>query len=390
MTRSTLRAFSALALALTGCDEACDSGDLCTWLGTGEAGVAFVGENRLDAMVYAATDLAFAPDGTPYVLDWNNHRIFSIDENEAVVAVTGEPGLLGDGPAGPASAALWNHPTGIGFKAGDSDHVYVAAWHNSRIHHIDNTLDAVSFECGTGGRNFGGDGGPAAQAVLDLPVAVDFDEDGVMYIADQANRRIRRVGTDGIITTIAGTGEHGYNGDGIPAVEASFAGSALQRAEPSSKIDYHEGALYVADTMNGRVRRIDLATGIIETIAGMGSAPLSPEDSATNPDGCTEGCGYSGDGGPAVDAELNGPVDVVVASDGVVFVADTENHCVRAIATDGTIDTVAGQCGTPGDEGEFGPANEALLNRPFGLALTPDGVLHIADTGNHKIKHIVP
>lgn len=382
-------ALIALALA-AGCDQECESGDLCTWLGTGEAGVALAGDHRLDALVYASTDLGFAPDGTPYVLDWNNHRIFTLDAEERVVPVSGEAGLLGDGPEGPMASSLWNHPTGVGFRPGDSDKVYVAAWHQSRIHEIDLLTDSVDFACGTGGRNFGGDGGPAEAAVLDLPVAVDFDEDGNMYIADQANRRIRRVGADGLINTIAGTGAHGYNGDGIPATEATFAGSALQRAEPSSKLDYWNGALYVADTMNGRVRRIDLSTGTIETIAGMGAAPMSTEDSATNPAGCSEGCGYSGDGGPAVEAMLNGPVDVAVAEDGTVYIADTENHCVRAIGTDGVISTVAGTCGEPGDEGDFGPAAEGWLNRPFGVALDHEGALYIADTGNHRIRYVTP
>lgn len=376
---------SLLAVAAAGCDEQCDSGDLCPYIGTGEMGVSPDGTPALEAMTYMAVDLAFGPEGRPFVLDWNNHRIFRLDESDLVQNVTGTAGLLGDGPQGPSDVALWNHPTHVTWR--EDGTMVVAAWHNSRIHEVD-TAGNLTFTCGTGGRAFDGDNGPAAAAKFDLPVASEFDEDGNLYIADQANQRVRRVGTDGIVTTIVGMGDHGFSGDGGPANLATLAGSRAQEATPSSKIDYFDGAIYLADTDNGRVRKVDLATGMIETIAGTGIVEVTPGRDPVQP--CSSGCGYSGDGGDATDAELLSPVDVAVASDGTVFVADTGNHCVRRIGTDGVISTVAGVCGTAENDGDFGPATEAHLNQPFGIALDSADVLYIADTLNSRIRMVAP
>jgi sugar lactone lactonase YvrE len=184
---------------------------------------------------------------------------------------------------------------------------------------------------------------------------------------------------------VAGSGEHGFNGDGT-ALETMLASPALQRAEPAFKFDLWGGDIYIADTHNGRVRKFDIDASTIETIAGMGETPQGSDNGTT----CSAGCGYSGDGGPALEAMLDTPSDIAVGPDGTVYVADTENSCIRAITTDGIIDTFAGTCGEAGYAGDDGPATDALLHRPFGVSVDLDGRVYISDTYNSVIRVVDP
>ncbi len=199
-----------------------------------------------------------------------------------------------------------------------------------------------------------------------------------------ANQRIRRIDTDGIIDTVAGSGEHGFNGDGA-ALETMLASPALQRAEPAFKFDYHDGVITLADTHNGRIRAFDIAAQTITTIAGIGQTPPGSDNGTT----CTTGCGYAGDGGPATAAMLNTPTDVAVATDGTIYVSDTDNSCVRRITPDGVIDTFAGVCGQRGFDGDHGPAEDALLERPFGVALDANDNVYISDTYNSVVRRVL-
>ncbi len=376
-----------LLLAAPGCvDTTCDPGDLCTWFGIpGEAGLSEEGTARVDAKTFWVVDMAFHPtEGWPAILDWNNHRLVTLDDNDELVVLTGVGGELGDGPEGPALDAQWNHPTDVDWRSDGS--LVIAAWHNSRIVALDPSLSEIEFLAGTGGRDFAGDGGPATEAVLDLPCGVRVGDDDSIYLADMANQRIRRIDPAGMIDTVAGNGDHGWNGDGA-LLETSFASPALQRAEPAFKMEWDlDGTLLLADTHNGRIRRLDLDADTVTTVAGMGE---TPEDS-DNGTGCTSGCGYGGDGGPATEAMLNYPADLAVGPDGTIYIADAYNHCVRAVDPDGTIRTFAGVCGEQGFDGDFGPATEALLNTPFGVELDLDGVVYIADTYNSRIARVEP
>jgi len=384
------RLLLALGLAVatlgsSGCASQCKDGEICTWFGTpGVAGLSDDGTHRLDARTFWTVDVAFHPqEGWPVIMDWNNHRVITLDDNDEIQTITGVGGLLGDGPPGDALTAEWNHPTDVSWQSDGS--MILAAWHNSRIARVSPDLSSVEFIAGTGGRDFAGDGGPATEAILDLPCGVRVDANDDIYLADMANQRIRRIDTDGIIDTVAGTGAHGFNGDG-PALETMLASPALQRAEPAFKMDLFEGSIYLADTHNGRVRRFDIDQGTITTVAGIGETPPDSSNGTT----CTSGCGYAGDGGPAVEAMLQTPSDVAVGPDGTVYVADTDNSCVRAVSPDGIIDTFAGICGERGFEGDFGPADQALLDRPFGVSVDNDGAVYIADTYNSVIRRVVP
>jgi streptogramin lyase len=253
----------------------------------------------------------------------------------------------------------------------------IAAWHNSRVKKCDLATSSLVDIAGTGKRGFGGNGGPALQAILDLPVAVVFDAAGDMLIADQANQMIRKVDrATNIITTIAGVGRCADSvnpnpciiNDGGPATKGGFHFPIGQAASPGGRIALgRDGSIFVADTENFRLRRVD-PQGMLETFAGTGT------------------WGFAGDGGPAKQAQLGRLADVAVAQDGRIFIADTDNSCVRVIGTDGVITTFAGQCGARGFAGDDGPAAAAKLDRPSGVEIGPLGDVFIADTHNNRIR----
>jgi hypothetical protein len=168
----------------------------------------------------------------------------------------------------------------------------------------------------------------------------------------------------------------GYGGDEEPADTMRIAQPFGQSADPAGRIVFDaDGNLYFADTSNALIRMID-TDGVVHRVAGV--APV---------DGVAQS-GYDGDGGPALEARLSNPVDLAISDDGTLYVTDVYNHCVRAIAPDGTIDTVVGVCGEQGYEGDGGPAGEALLKRPYGVELDGD-VLRISDTGNNAIRSVL-
>ncbi len=356
-------------------------GTICTVVGNGEAGQSADGTMGPQARTYLPLDVTMGPDNQrAYYLDWNNHivRELGLDGRVRTVAGTGE---LQDGedppvPPGtprhsePALRQRLNHPTHMVFDP--QGRLLIAAWHNSMIKRVTNVGQAgamIEDLCGTGARAFGGDGGPAIDARLDLPVAIALSPSGDVYISDQANQRIRRIDGSGVITTFAGNGMRGYAGDNGPALMAQLNAPIGQAAPPSSRIELDaRGNLYLADTGNNVIRRIDTATGVITTFAGTGTA------------------GLAGDGGPATMAQLNGPTDIDVAPDGTVYIADTQNSCVRAVGADGNIRTVVGRCGTRGFAGDGLPVAQALLDRPYGIEVDTQGRLWIADTHNQRIR----
>jgi hypothetical protein len=372
----------AAAVATPGCGDetqppppppvACDPapGLICTVAGTGIAGDGADGLAALTTRLYLPQDVTVGPDGRLYIVDWNNHRIRVRQEDDTLKIVAGI-GELGPASDDPATGRL-NHPTQVTFDG--AGHLVIAAWHNSRIKTMDAATGELIDVCGTGKRGFAGDGGPAAEAVLDLPVAVVFDPAGNMLIADQANNRIRKVdAATQTISTFAGVGKCldpaacPPLGDDGPATGAFISLPQGQSARPAGRIDVDAaGNVYIADTLNSRARRID-AAGVITTVAGNGQI------------------GATGDGGPATEATLSGLADVAVGPDGL-YIADTGNGCVRVVHDDGIIATVAGTCGSPGFAGDDGPATSAQLDRPGGIALDTAGNLYIADTHNHRIR----
>jgi uncharacterized protein (TIGR03437 family) len=228
------------------------------------------------------------------------------------------------------------------------------------------TAGTINTIAGTGGALFSGDGAAATLAGLNVAVDVSADRIGNLYIADQFNNRIRRIAANGTITTVAGTGVAGYSGDGGPAVNA-------QIDTPTGVFADTAGNIYIAEPGNQRIRKVD-PTGTITTIAGNGSK------------------GFSGDGGPAIAASLYNAVRVAVDPAGNVVIADQSNHRIRRITPDGIISTIAGNgAGTPATgafSGDGGQATSASLNNPTAIAITPAGIIYVADQFNQRIRRI--
>jgi sugar lactone lactonase YvrE len=216
----------------------------------------------------------------------------------------------------------------------------------------------ITTVAGTGEAGFSGDGGPATKARLDFPSAVAVDREGNLYIADGSNYRIRKVDKDGIITTFAGTGEARHSGDGGPAISA-------QLREPACMVFDAQGNLYLADYTS--VRKID-PSGTITTVAGTGRF------------------GFSGDGGPATEAKLTAS-DIALDGKGNIYISDTENNRIRMVDRDGIIHTVAGT-GKEDYSGDGGPATKAALALPIGIALDREGNLYIACHHNSRVRKV--
>ena len=335
------------------------SGTITTIAGTGEPGFGGDGGLAADAQLYAPHGVEVDGSGNLFIADYSNNRIRRVDASGTIttIAGTGEPGFGGDG--GPVVEAQLSLPRGVAVDG--AGNLFIADTGNNRIRRVDPS-GTITTIAGTGEPGFGGDGGLAADAQLYAPYDVAVDGSGNLFIADSANSRIRQVDTKGTITTIAGTGESGFGGDNGPAVEA-------QLNFPLSVTVNGAGNLFIADG-NSRIRQVD-TTGTITTIAGAG------------------GAGFSGDGGPAVEAQLSVLRGVAVDGAGNLFIADTTNHRIRRVDPSGTITTIAGT-GEPGFGGEGGPAADAQLNLPYGVAVDGAGNLFIADAWNNRIRRVDP
>ncbi len=275
----------------------------------------------------------------------------------STVAGTGTEAHTGDG--GPATAADIGHPRGIAVLPGGG-FVFTEPF-LSTVRRVgpDGTITTIA---GTGVAGYSGDGGPATAAEVDLPHGVAVTRAGVLF-SDAFNHRIRLISPDGTITTVAGTGVKGFSGDGGPAVDAEIDDARGIAALP-------DGGFLFPDTDNQRIRRVS-PDGTITTVAGNGIL------------------GDSGDGGPALDAELNRPFSVSPTADGGFLIADTSNNRIRRVQADGTITTVAGT-GARGFGGDGGPAVDATLDTPFAVAALPDGGFLIADTNDNRIRRVWP
>ena len=270
----------------------------------------------------------------------------------------GSPGFAGDG--GPAVLAKFNQAGGISFDG--NGNLFIVDSGNNRLRKV-SPAGIISTVAGTGAYGPGGDGGPATSAQLANPQNVAVDAAGNIYLDDYGNNRIRKIDLAGNISTVAGNGSAGFSGDGGQAVLAQINFANGLTVDPAGT------RLYIADAGNHRIRRVILASGIISTVAGNGIA------------------GYSGDGGPAVSASLNGPSGVSVDGLGNLYISDDFNARIRKVDPAGNISTIAGN-GVHGFSGDGGPATSATLNHPQTMLVDSFGSLFIADTYNNRVRKV--
>ncbi len=276
-----------------------------------------------------------------------------------ISTIAGTPAAFGyTGDGGPAISAKFYGPYGV--ASDRQGNIYIADAFYQVVRKVSTTGIITTF-AGNGVQGFSGDGGPASSAQLDTPYGLIVDTLGNVYIGDIGNNRIRKVSTSGIITTIAGTGVMGFSGDGGPASSAQIS-MAYRLAVDES------GNLFFPDYLNNRIRKIS-NTGIITTIAGNGVS------------------GNSGDGGPAIAASTDPPYAITVDVLGNVYFSNYFTHYIRKISTTGIITTIAGT-GTSGFSGNGGPAISAQLNNPEGLKADACGNLFIAESGNFIVRKI--
>ena len=372
------------------------SGNISTIVGNTTLGFSGDGSKATSAMLNQPTGVVVDGSGNVYIADSWNHRIRKVSSgNINTIAGNGVLSYSGDG--GPATSAQMNGPLGVAID--QSGNLYIADSGNAAVRHVTPTglistygndpvvrpqgvavdaagniyvadppanvvreiavSGAVTTFAGTGTAGYTGDGGPAGSATLNSPTGVAVDVSGNIYIADYGNHAIRVVAAGGNIHTIAGNGTAGYNGDSVAATQASLN-------FPLAVAVDHSGNVYIADSANHRVREMT-TDGIIHTIAGTGVA------------------GYTGDGGAAVDAEIVSARGIAVDPSGSVFFTDGGSR-IREIYG-GYINTIAGN-GTAGYTGDGGGAIEAELNGPTALAVDNSGNLYVADTANNAIRKL--
>jgi sugar lactone lactonase YvrE len=380
------------------------SGAMTRVAGNGTSGFSGDGGPAIDAQLNGPFGVWLGPFGEIYIADRMNHRIRKVDLAGIIstVAGTGSDGYDGDG--GPATDAKLKEPCSV--FVDEFKNIFIADKGNHCIRKVSN-LGIITTVAGTGNGGYSGDAGPATSAELNKPRGVFVDGSENIYIADTDNHRIRKVSISGIITTVAGTGNGGYSGDGVPATSTKLSLPQGVYVDTSKDI-------YISDTGNSRIRKVDFTTGIIATVAGSWSA------------------GYSGDGGPATLAQLDNPAavcfkstqEMVIADRGNsclrevdlidiistltstgapslnkpyhiamdegenVYIADRENHRIRKLAPfTHQVTTIAGT-GSEGHSGDGGPATSAELNKPRGIFVDGSENIYIADTDNHWIRKV--
>jgi len=323
--------------------------------GTGELGFAGDGGPAASAKLAAAHDLAVDTNSRLYIADGS--RLRKVGADGVIQTIAGDAQLSAIGDGGDATAAPLFHPSAVALDS--SGNLYLAETGAQRIRTVSAT-GKIATLAGIGVAGQGGDGGPAADALLNSPRGVTVDAFGNVIVADTNNHRVRQIAPGGQISTLVGTGTSGMVPDGLPGAETLLSA-------PQGVCADHTGAVYVVDTGNHRVLRVAPGAAAVVTVAGNGTA------------------GAAGDGSLAPLAQLNQPTACAVDTAGNLFIADTLNHRIRQVTPAGAISTAAGT-GAAGFAGDEQAATSALLRGPTGVAVTDDGEIFISDTGNNRIR----
>lgn len=335
------------------------TGLVCTIAGTGDRGSNGGDLPALETYLFLPSSVDIDPEGNVVIVDFNNMRVRRLEPDGTLSTIAGN-GIHAYATEG-ANALETSLENPIGLAIGADGRTFVTELHGARVLLIEDNLVRTYAGSSTspGYPGYGGDGGPAIGAELSEAVGLEVADDGTLYIADTENHCVRSVTPDGIIRTLAGSGVPELE-DGVQLEAGFFQPYGLALGD---------GVLYVSERGNHAIRSISLETGSVQTIAGTGLP------------------GSSGDGGPATEASLFGPLGLEVGPDGALYIADTYNHTIRRIGADGIIDTVVGQ---PEKDGFLDgvPPEETLLNWPNDITFTPDGDLVIVDQLNDRVRQI--
>ncbi|MEE8207014.1 MAG: SMP-30/gluconolactonase/LRE family protein, partial [Nitrospinaceae bacterium] len=334
-------------------------GIITTIAGNGTAGFSGDHGPALKAAFNFPAGLCLDQTGNLYVADRNNHRVRRIDTSGMVttVAGTGTPDWGGDG--GPAVDAHLNYPSDL--VCDGKGNLYISDRSNNRIRKVD-AQGTITTVVGLGLPEFGGDFGPATDAFLKYPFGIDLDQKGNLYIADRGNNRIRKVDSQGIITTVAGDGTHFFGGDYGPATRASLA-------YPTDVVADDRGNLYIADRNNNRIRKVD-SLGIMTTVMGIGKS------------------GYNGDNEIASETTLHLPFVLALSPDGKLIIVDRNHFRVRSMDfKTHAIATVAGN-GKSWFRGDGGPGTGATLEFPSGIGIDSKGNVIFSDKINNRLRFL--
>ena len=342
-------------------------GTISTFAGTGLLPFAGDGGPATEATLNQPADICIDPSGRVLIAEWFNLQVRRVDASGLLTTVAGS---LGDG--GPITHARLRLPRNT--VVDDAGNTYISDSGNARVRMVEPEANVVVTIAGNGIRGFSGDGGPATEASLSRFQGIALDSDGNLYIADTNNNRVRKVdGDTGIISTVVGSGETGalagaFFGDGGPATFASFAQITTVQVDG-------RGDLYVCDRFNHRIRKVDAATKIVTTVAGSGV-------------GGRESGGFSGDGGSATLAQLNSPRGLFLDRWGNIFISDTANWRIRRVdAATGVVTTVAGN-GLEGFSGDGGPATSARLGVFKDIFVDGAGHLFIGSEDNNRVRRV--
>jgi trimeric autotransporter adhesin len=360
--RKSLLCFSLLALS-SSLFTLSEAQTISTFAGTG--GTGYNGDNiqATAAEFFVPEDVAVDDSGNVYVADLLNNRIRKITAATGIITTVAGNGTAGhSGDGGPATAAEIDEPSGVCVDT--AFNIYIADYQSNKVRKVNKRTGIITTIAGTGGNGYNGDNIQATSAELSNDEDIAVDDSGNVYIMDTGNYRIRKVSkTTGIITTLAGNGVNSYSGDGGPATAAEMGHAELLVSDAI-------GNIYFGDEDNDRVRYINKSTGIITTVCGNGTAS------------------FSGEGGPATAAEISGPEGTTLDAAGNLYFADIgDNHALTVNKTSGIMTDAAGD-GTNGFFGDGGPATNAELAAPTGIAMDKFGNLYIADQGNGRIRKV--